>query len=220
MEKNGDADGRREEFTSYLDRWTGRLGLHGWLLEVELMGEDADEGDGNCRAADCSALPAYRQASIRVYPEFFRLDAGTRDLVAAHELSHCVLSPLDSLFARLADGSHVTAKEWEQATEYVATSVARIALKAYGKPEAGNEAREEAARTPQGKVGGVLAQGPRQRILRGRGKRPVRDAPRGKGAVRRGKDARQKGDARAGGLARRRAQARGGRRDGLVRRGT
>lgn len=104
--------------------WRSKLMMHRWRLRVEFR-PTTPEGEEAFRAS-CDAMAEYREAMLRFTTDEIVRDNYDINELVAHELTHCLTHPLESI-ADLYAKEHPDAKEWvRQATERVVTDIADI----------------------------------------------------------------------------------------------
>lgn len=120
---------RAQEVKGYVEKWRARMRLTHWDITVTVRA--ANKNTAQRTVADCAARPRYMEADLTVYPFLWEHETSTakaRESTIVHELSHIILSELDSLYERLRDGVAVNTDQWNDALERATESVARAVV--------------------------------------------------------------------------------------------
>lgn len=98
------------------------LYLHAWTFDVSHMDSDDESGS----AADITANHEYLQASIRIYPCFWKSAREDRRKMLLHEMIHAVLSELQHQFTSLYKGRYISIPSHQQVVEKTTSSLTNI----------------------------------------------------------------------------------------------
>lgn len=90
-----------DKIKNWLDKWQYNLGLHEWMINVEIA-EKNDPEDSRCEISIEDDLK-YLEADLTIYPAFWEHDSQHQEINLVHELVHLVLCPLHPYIAPAGD---------------------------------------------------------------------------------------------------------------------
>jgi len=124
MKKSSKKDKAR--IYQWVKDWQKTLFLNDWRINV--CWSEEDEGNVAGRS-DCTSR--YFDATITFFPYTLRQDLETQWHIVIHEMTHIVLSHMQSLQARSNNGTMVTYDEHKDAIEQTTTRLANIFTSAW-----------------------------------------------------------------------------------------
>jgi len=89
-----------------LDYWKPKLSLGDWEITVKRVGDDHEEN----LLAQCLPSFNYREATLTVFPAFYKETPREQKSTILHELLHIILDPYNEIFRDMREGKIVTRK--------------------------------------------------------------------------------------------------------------
>ena len=106
---------------SYVTYWRPKLFLQGW--EIYLEEQKKDEYKLN---AEITVSYEYRNATIRLFPSFFKNTAKEQKEIILHELIHIISEPYKAMFNQIWKDKLVTIEDERKANEYMTSWLTQI----------------------------------------------------------------------------------------------
>lgn len=117
----------QKRIRSYLEEARKALFLQHWDFSLEYAKEDVTERGYNVDA-ECSAKWEYEEATIVMYPGFWKQSPDYQRRAIFHEVAHCITQPINIIFRAMVNGEIVTQAEKCRLNEWMTSKIAVIAL--------------------------------------------------------------------------------------------
>lgn len=127
-EKFTPTDADKAEVDQFIDKWQPFLFLNEWKIDKE-WSEREDSSEPMC-AAEITAQPNYKIATITFYPRFFQhQNSAQREAMVLHELCHCITETAKDLeYTFVVKEKVVPWHMFKEANERMTTHIANIIL--------------------------------------------------------------------------------------------
>lgn len=111
----------KARITKWLRKWQGLMFLQEWFFD---FAEQSEQEGTTLMSID--ARPRYMEATINVYPEFWRLTLERQENCLIHEMSHCLTEMTRRLLNNANKGEIPSRSEIEFHNEQLTQRIANI----------------------------------------------------------------------------------------------
>jgi hypothetical protein len=123
----------KKEAHEILRKWSQRLFLQEWYIDVQFPEKQAKGDSDFITLADIDPNPVYMEAKIRIYPAWFDEPPKVREFTLIHELCHCLTEELYKHIDDLQEGRVVTRKNSSETLEKLTQRMANVAFRSEWK---------------------------------------------------------------------------------------
>lgn len=125
-------DSKLKEVSRVIAKWQRKLNLDEWVIDAKLMKEPPEPESSTVGAgvtlAEVRPCPVYLQATVMIYPEFWKNPAPKREAALVHELVHCITQELFDVIRALWRDEAVSLREAKEKLERLTQRITYVAI--------------------------------------------------------------------------------------------
>lgn len=119
---------QQKEAKAIIRNWQKKLYLSTWRFKIVFPENSLGQDDeGRKTLAEIHPDSVYLQASIYIYPDFFKTSAKRREHAIVHELCHCHTEELAATVKALQNGTIITRANYRDQVERLTQMISYIA---------------------------------------------------------------------------------------------